>query len=212
MKIKTIILGCMVCLDIGFIMNFHKYDARNKIFCSLFFVATILVFIWICANRIKRLKMSKQNEVENQYSIQCFRSGMIPRLEVSTLLLKEDEFSSFECDTYASVLKNKRVGSIESNEGASVRVTNRVYLNSGKSGSKEIYKDVAENYQGRFIVTNRRLVFISSGLGFEIPYSKLTSVYSSVNTLNIQSEDKSYGVSICSPEVIEELIKAIIRI
>ena len=70
MKVKTIFLAFMVFLDIGFIVNFHKYDTGNKIFCSLFFVVTILFLIWTCTSQKRKIKLSKQEKKKNNRKIQ----------------------------------------------------------------------------------------------------------------------------------------------
>lgn len=47
MKKRIIILMILIPFDIGLIVNFHKYDLENRLFCLPFFVSTILLFISI---------------------------------------------------------------------------------------------------------------------------------------------------------------------
>ncbi|WP_313583976.1 hypothetical protein [Lacrimispora sp.] len=211
MKAKIVGMFVLIILDIGFIVNFNKYSVSNKLVCIIFFVATILLSFTMIMGKNKSIRQTIREKKANEAAIQSLRAGNIPRLDTSSLILKEGEFSSFECDTYTSTVKNKLVGSTGSGGGVSVKVVKGLYLRSGTFGSRRIYKDVVEKYHGKFIVTNKRLVFLNSDKGFEIPYPKLTSVYSSGDTLNIQSQNKSFGVYLSSPEIIEELIKAIAR-
>lgn len=211
MKAKIVGLFVLIVLDIGFIVNFNKYSVSNKLVCIIFFVATILLSFTMIMGKNKSIRQTIREKKANDAAIQSLRAGNIPRLDASSLILKEGEFSSFECETYTSTVKNQLVGSSGSGGGVSVKVAKGLYLRSGNFGSRRIYKEVVEKYHGKFIVTNKRLVFLNSDKGFEIPYPKLTSVYSSGDTLNIQSQNKGFEVYLSSPEVIEELIKAIAR-
>lgn len=211
MKAKLVGLVFLVFMDIGFIINFHKYNLANRLLCSAFFIATVLLIAVIWKAR-KAEKEKRQKFIEdNQLAIQTIRNGVIPRLENSSLILQKGEFSSFECPTYMSIIKNKLVGSTGSGGGVSVRVTRGVYLRSGSSASRKIYKDITEKFYGKLIITNKRIVFLNTEKGFEIPIEKLTSVCSSRNTLSLQSQSKGYSIFLSMPNVIEELIKAIAR-
>lgn len=205
-QVKLLILGILLFFNIGFLANFHKYNLVNRLFCSIFFLVTLLFIVYVFWDINKRRKKTMEDRDQEAKAIQALKSGVIPRLESSSLIMKEGEFASFECPTHMTIVKNKLVGSTGNSGGVSVRVAKGLYLRSGSFGSRKIYKDMYENYPGNFIVTNKRVVFLNPQKGFEIPYTKLTSVYSRGRILSLQSQNKGYSIFLSSPTVIETLI------
>uniref|UniRef100_UPI0022E66B21 hypothetical protein n=1 Tax=Enterocloster aldenensis TaxID=358742 RepID=UPI0022E66B21 len=211
MNAKKILLAILVCLDIGFLANFQKYDLTNRLVCLAAFLLTILLYVNICMGKLKHAKKAVQDKEQEIKVIQTFNAGNIPHIETNLIILKKGEFASFESPAYMSITKNKLVGSKGSGGGVSVRVAKGLYVRSGSSGSRKIYKDVEETYPGTFIVTNKRMVFLNPQKGFEITYPKLTSVYSDGNSLSLQSQSKGYNVSVSTPSVVAALIQALAK-
>lgn len=212
MSAKKILLVVLVCLDIGFLANFSKYDFTNRLFCLAAFLLTILLYVNICKDKLKHAKKAVQDKEQEKKVIQAFDSGNIPHIETNLIILKNGEFASFESPAFMTITKNKLVGSKGSGGGVSVRVAKGLYVRSGSSGSRKIYKDVDETYPGTFIVTNKRMVFLNPQKGFEITYPKLTSVYSDGNSLSLQSQSKGYNISVITPSVVAALIQAIAKL
>lgn len=207
MKAKVIGLLVLIFFDIGFIINYSNYNTDNKTFVTCIFIITFLLFIKIIYDKKSLVKKEQILAKEEQAAIDTIRSGHIPKLTYSVLILKKSEFSSFECPAHMAISKNKLIGSTGNIGGVSVRVAKGVYLRSGSSANRKIYKTVTESFSGTFIVTNQRIVFLNTQHGFEIPYTKLTSIHSSKNSLSIQSGNKGYDIFISSSPVIEELIR-----
>lgn len=212
MQAKILFLIILVVLDIGFISRFSGYSISNKITVIVFYAITIWI-IWSIVREDKQTKLERKRYAETiQATIDSIRAGGIPRIEHCSLILKNGEFACNEVQTYLTEIKSKAVGNKSSGGGISVRVAKGVYVRSGSGGSRKIYKNVTEKYFGSFIITNQRIVFLNNQKGFEIPYEKLTGLFSSGKDLTIQSKNKSYTIFTNEPIVFEELIRAVTKL
>lgn len=212
MKAKIIFLTIFAFMDIGFIPRFSEYNSANKIVIVFFYVITGWI-MWSIIHEIKIDKLKKEKFEETiQNTIRSIRSGVIPRIENCSLILKNDEFACNEVQTYIIETKNKAIGSTGSGSGVSIRVFRGVSVHSGTNRSRKIYRDVTEKYFGNFIITNQRIVFLNNQKGFEIPYKNLTGLFSSGKNLILQSKNKSYTIFVNTPTVFEELIRTVAKL
>lgn len=72
--------------------------------------------------------------------------------------------------------KEKLVGYTGNSAGASVRVTKGVTLHTGGRSGKAVRENVRDYVSGDYIITNKRLIFISNTSGFEYKLDKITAV------------------------------------
>lgn len=174
---------------------------------SVGLLITGILFI-TASSFIKKVSDKRDMEIENAVdaAIVEIHNNNIDPISNCSLLLKDGEKAYHEMDTFIQETKTKAVGSTGSGAGVSVRVAKGVYLHSGSSGRKTIYKDVKEKYQGKFVITNKRVAFINEKHGFDIPIQKITSVYSSGDFLTIQSGKKSYNIYVSKPRLFIELL------
>lgn len=209
--IKWFLIFTLLYMDVATIIMFNKYDTQNKLVSIFVWCITAFFIFKLGQSKLGLTKKQRLQQAEEKEAIQQLRNGVIPTLYHCSIILKENERAVFECPAYMSIVKNKLVGSTGSGGGISVRVARGVYMRSGNSGSRKIYKDVKETYSGTFVVTNQRMVFVNIQKGFEIPFSALTSVCSTGSYLNIQSKTKGYKIFMTSSSVVEEMIKVLAR-
>ena len=103
-----------------------------------------------------------------------------------SIMLKKNELAYFEQTATLLITQNKMIGSTGRSSGSSIRIAKGVYLRSGGSGSRRIYKDVTTQYPGLLSITNQRISFMHTQKAFEIPLEKLTNMSSTCNTLVLQ--------------------------
>ena len=124
-----------------------------------------------------------------------------------SIMLKKNELAYFEQTATLLITQNKMIGSTGRSSGSSIRIAKGVYLRSGGSGSRRIYKDVTTQYPGLLSITNQRISFMHTQKAFEIPLEKLTNTSSTCNTLVLQQSNKSYVLDLSNADIIEQLIR-----
>ena len=158
---------------------------------------------------IKHREEQKIQAENLQHAIDTINNGGIAPIETTNIILKSGEQAYYQAHTYISETKTKAAGSTGSGGGVSFRVAKGVYVRSGSGSSRKVYKTVTERYPGIFIITNKRLVFISQQKPFDIPYSKLTGLFKDSNNIGIQTGSKSYLIAVNSPEMIAAIINQV---
>ncbi len=184
-------------------------DSRTRV-VSIGLMATGIIFI-VVSSFIKKIYDKRDMEIEKAVdaTIMEIHNNNIDPIPNCSLLLRDGEKAYYEMDTYIQEIRTKSVGSTGSGAGVSVRVAKGIYFHSGSSGRKTIYKDVKEKYYGKFIITNKRVAFVNDKNGFDIPLTKITSVYSSNGFLTIQSGRKTHNIYVQSPRLFIELINKV---
>lgn len=196
---------------LGALSNFGKFDLANKI-CTIVFIA-LAIFLarsWLKEwQSIQKNKKDLNEKAKNEITtiISAIDSGTLSPIVPEKVLLNTGESAYAEVDAVLEITKNKAIGSTGSGSSVSVRVTKGVYVRSGSSGSRKIYKNVTETYTGILAITNQRIVFVQSEKGFEIPLSKLSSISSADNQLFLQNSSKSYIIDVYAAEIFEKLIR-----
>lgn len=211
MNPKLIVLFVLLFLDVGFIPRFSQYDAANKIFAMISFLGTAVTIFLIIAEKRKKKDEGEffSEEIASQRNriIKLIDAGTLPPVESHSVILQKGEDAFCELPASLNITKNKVLGTSGGNGGVSVRVAKGVYVRSGSSASKRIYGDVTTAYNGTLVVTSRRIVFLNPQKGFEIPFSKITGLYSTFDTLTLQQGSKSYVISVYNSDIIEKLIR-----
>ena len=128
-----------------------------------------------------------------------------------SILLKKDELAYFEQLATLLITQNKAIVSTGRSSGTSVRIAKGVYVRSGGSGSRKIYKDVTSRYMGQLSITNQRITFMQAQKAFEIPLDKLTNIAATQNNLILQQANKSYTLELQNADIIEQLIRKILE-
>ena len=211
MNPKLIALFVLLFLDIGFIPRFSQYDMANKIFAIISFLGTAVIIFLIVAEKRKKKEegefFSEEIAFQRNRIIKLIDNGLLSPVESHSVILQKGEDAFCELPGSLNITKNKVIGTSGGNGGVSVRVAKGVYVHSGSSASKKIYGDVTTTYNGTLVVTSRRIVFLNPEKGFEIPFSKITGLYSTFDTLFLQQGNKSYVISVYNSDIIERLIR-----
>ena len=122
-------------------------------------------------------------------AIQEIKSGRIPALKHCSISLRSREKAFSEITSYLVETKKQSAQEKRSSDG------------TDPAGY------VSEKHNGRFIVTNQRVVFSNKKHGFDIPLSRITNLYTSGEFLMIQAGSVTYKLNAVKPRLFEELIR-----
>ena len=88
--------------------------------------------------------------------------------------------------------KNRVVGRTGGYSGGTVRIAKGFSVHTGGSSSRPIYGDVSTHYEGKMVLTNKRLIFLSDQKAFEVPYTSITAATAYSDGISIQSRSHTY--------------------
>lgn len=111
-----------------------------------------------------------------------------PIVDYEGLFLPKDEVIIYAAPATSYVDKYKTVGYSGKSFGASIKVTKGLTIHSGEQGGELIRRSVRDSFTGVYIITNKRIIFVSNTDGFEYKLEKLTAVIpTSLNSLCLQA-------------------------
>ena len=156
--------------------------------------------------------LSEQDIHVSQEALDAFNTyGTLPVVENSPVILVDGEQAVYACRAERVETKNRRLGATGSGGGASIRVSKRVTLRTGGTGSQSIYGDVEMVHSGEFVVTTSRIVFIANNRSFEEKMSKISAVSVDDGCLAIMTAKANYSMRMPMPEYPCEIIKHCIK-
>ncbi|MEI3187971.1 MAG: hypothetical protein V8S27_09425 [Lachnospiraceae bacterium] len=206
LKIFGIFTFSFICI-IGIISPDVTGNKNNLLASLLCGIISIALFISL---RKSAKKQRQKNTAQNEYRQQLLNSienNSLPPLSTPSIFLKKNELAYYEQPATLLITQNKAVGSTGGSSGSSVRVAKGVYLRSGSSGRRRIYKDVTTKYTGCLSVTNQRISFMQAQKSFEVSLDKITNIVSTPDTLILQKTNKSFTLELPNADVIEKLIR-----
>lgn len=110
------------------------------------------------------------------------------------MFLQMDEVAVYYCRAARQETKNRVVGVSGSYGGGTARIAKGFSVHTGSSSSTPIYGDVYFNYDGEFVITNRRVVFLSDNKGFELSHNNITAATAYADGFAFQSKNSSYVI------------------
>ena len=113
----------------------------------------------------------------------------------------------------ATYYENKTVttGYRSQSSGISVGIAPGIRLHSGSSVSTPIKKTVLSSYAGRILVTNKRLVYLSSKGGFDKSLKSISSISNDPYALLLQMEGKTERINTQNSFVACQVIRLAVK-
>lgn len=108
------------------------------------------------------------------------------------VFLNYGEVAVYHSQATRQETKNRVVGRTGSYGGGTVRIAKGLSIHTGGSSSRPIYGDVSMQYPGEFIITNERVIFLSSQKGFELKHQNITAATAYKDGFAFQSKNTSY--------------------
>lgn len=121
-------------------------------------------------------------------------SGSLQTYLAPGIVLKANEQAYFNATADLLTSTERVVGHKGSSGGVSVRVARGVSVHSGSHTSTPIYGRVQKTYNGQFVITNERIIFINALKGFEVAVNKITAITPYNDGICIQAGSKAYKI------------------
>lgn len=118
---------------------------------------------------------------------------VLPKLNTENLILKKNEYCCFidNCRTFE--IRTETTGYTGTNTGYSYKIGKKMSIHSGSRNSKAIKQTHTNYYEGTIFITNKRIVYISSGNdSFDKPIDKISSVNEIQDGIIIQIGSKRH--------------------
>ena len=110
----------------------------------------------------------------------------------TSVFLNYGEVAVYHSQATRQETKNRVIGRTGSYGGGTVRIAKGLSVHTGGSSSRPIYGDVSMQYPGEFIITNERIIFLSSQKGFELKHQNITAATAYKDGFAFQSKNSSY--------------------
>lgn len=98
-----------------------------------------------------------------------------PYVHYRGIILQPDEVMLYAVPANVFNDKERVVGYTGGSAGVSVRVTKGVSIKTSSSKGKAVRSNVREYNNGDLVITNKKVIFVASMNGFEIPVKKITA-------------------------------------
>lgn len=108
------------------------------------------------------------------------------------VFLNYGEVAVYHSQATRQETKNRVIGRTGSYGGGTVRIAKGLSIHTGGSSGRPIYGDVSMQYPGEFIITNERVIFLSSQKGFELKHQNITAATAYKDGFAFQSKSTSY--------------------
>lgn len=102
-------------------------------------------------------------------------NGKLPVFNDSPII-RSGETTHLYCKAKRYITKNRVVGHTASTAGASFQVAKGMRVRTGGIQGSSMYDDVTTTYDGEFVLTNKRLMFISNQNGFESTLGTVSAI------------------------------------
>lgn len=193
-----------------FISIFITPEVGDKLFLLVSSIGTIAAGYFIVFYKWRSIGAGYPSAVDKDRNLIALTDEQLHQIENDQLpvidsqylpiLLQAGEVGHYI--TQASVSEEKRqvVGHTGGSAGFSFRVAKGVYFRTGESKSRAVYSNVTHAYPGNLIITNKRVIFLQTQKGFDIPIKGLTAVNPITDGVLIQYKGKAYTVLLPKPE------------
>lgn len=141
-------------------------------------------------------------------AVNLIRSGILPDVNVHTVLLNKSEICRFVDKAYLIQVKvttrNRR-----KNQGVSVRVTKRITYHTGGSEQVPMEQKETKFVPGYLYITDKRVIFISKDFTEEEKFGNMTAVIPYSNAVCLQFPKRKMELLLPRPDLAEKVIRQI---
>lgn len=142
------------------------------VFVSLLFLGLLLIFFGIKSGK----KKDKRQFVNPYVDVTLYQDGgKFPEVNYHNVFLQPGEWIIYAVPAKSFTEKEQVVGYTGGSSGVSVRVAKGVSVRSGSSKGKPVRQNVKKFNDGDYVVTNKRILFISQNDGFEFNLKKISA-------------------------------------
>lgn len=164
-----IVLSSFLCL---LIVPVFVLGEKKLIFPSMFGLGALMFGISLCCGKFMKFEQSKK--CKGVYLTQDQIKRLEEKIELPILdtpvFLNYGEVAVYHSQATRQETKNRVIGRMGSYGGGTIRIAKGLSIHTGGSSSRPIYGDVSMQYPGEFIITNERVIFLSSQKGFELKH------------------------------------------
>jgi len=154
-------------------------------------------------------QLPKVNTILPLAAVQEIRSGRLPRLNTDTIFTQSGEHIHYI--DKAILLKDKTKRHYKSRHtGVSMPGLfkgDRIHFGGGTA--EPIEEIVTEQYKGILYVTNKRVIFVCKGHGFDKQYKTLSAVTPYSNGIELQYGSTTYSLLVPDGELLNDVFKII---
>ena len=129
----------------------------------------------------------------------------LPEISPTGLIMRNGEVCHYQNNASVVKTKNIVVGHSGGHVGASVRIAKGLTLHTGSSKGTPIRQNVSDYTPGMLYITSQRVVFLCEKNAFDKPYSAISAVNISGNTLLIQFGNVSRSMEISDPDYLNKV-------
>lgn len=143
-------------------------------------------------NELNRIRIEEENRIraeEERYL--SISNGNLPELTEINLLTKKGEYCHY-AENVKRIVVTTRTSYKTRSSGVNFRVAKGVSVGSRESYTEPIKTSNSNEYEGTLYITNKRIVFLASEKGVEIPFSKLLGVQPYSDGVELFIASKSY--------------------
>lgn len=151
----------------------------------------------------------KSQSLLPQNVINEINRGGLPNIHISNINLGKDEFCCYADTANIVKSKEKTVGYKGTSGGFNIRIAKGLSYRTGKTAGVPIKETINTTYNGYLILTNRRIVFLSNGSGFDKTINKVTSITPYKGGINFQIGQKNYEVNVKTSQVFIKALETI---
>ena len=140
---------------------------------------------------VKRMRPYKGVYLTEEQIRNLENKAVLPIVD-TPVFLNYGEVAVWYSEATRQETKNRVIGRTGSYGGGTVRIAKGLSIHTGGSSSKPIYGDVSVQFPGEFVITNERIIFLSSQKGFEIKHANITAATAYKDGFSFQSRNTSY--------------------
>lgn len=136
---------------------------------------------------------------------QTLLSGRLPVLKTENIFLKADEQCVYIDKAILNEHVKKKVYRHIGRSSPGLFKGNRITYGTGFARE---YEDI-EQHKGILYITDRRVIFQSSGHGFDKPHKYLSSIESYINAVILQYGNKSYELIVPDGNIVNAALRLV---
>lgn len=180
---------CVLTSILGLITMIERKDFSTFNLWIIYVFASILGY-WLIRRR-------KEKDAAEEASIQIanapFQSiSQLPTVVEPSLILANGEVCHCSIPAQRLIQKEKVTGYTGGGAGVSVRIAKGITYRTGGSARTAIREKVTDTYSGKFILTNKRVIFQAFEHSFEKKLASVTSAAATDDGLFLQFGSQSY--------------------
>lgn len=135
--------------------------------------------------------------------------GGLPNIHISNINLGKDEFCCYADMANIVKSKEKTVGYKGVSGGFNIRISKGLSYRTGRTAGTPIKETMNTTYNGYLILTNKRIVFLSNGAGFDKNINKITAITPYQGGINFQIGQKNYEINVKTSQVFMKALETI---